>query len=129
MKKVLLWIGGIFLSVILILGLIGYLSGPPKPEKKAALAKTASKRSNRDLLDDALGKSNVTLCEVYSWITKMEAQTRKDIEAKYPDMNVIDRTAKLDQIRDEKWKEYCANENLPVSIQTSVNVYGFEECK
>ncbi|GAB3767854.1 hypothetical protein GCM10028818_01350 [Spirosoma horti] len=129
MKKVLKWIGGIFLSVILILGLIGYLSGPAKPEQKSAPEKTVTKISNREVLDDALGKSDVTLCKAYNWISEMEAKTRKDIETKHPDMNIADRIAKLEQIRDQKWNAYCAKANLPVSMRPLVNAYGFEECK
>ncbi|WP_019986276.1 hypothetical protein [Rudanella lutea] len=128
MKKTLTRIAGFAVGVVLMLALIGYVFGPNESAQDAPKA-VAVNLNSAEGIDSFLQEKGLSLCEVYKWIGDMEAETRAQVEKEYPSMNVVDRSNRLDDVRDLKWKEYCVKQNLPDSIRTYVNGYGLESCK
>lgn len=122
MKKTLIWVGSISVSLVLLLALIGYIAGPQKPE---ATKKETKQENGLERLNAILKKSDLSLCEVYHWVEDMEASTRKDT----PDMTASDQIEHLEQLREKRWMAYCAKHNLDDTLKTYIGVYGFEQCK
>lgn len=123
MKKTLLWLAGGVVSILIVLAVIGYFAGPA-PAKISEPVPI----DRRTQLNQTLASHDLTICEVYNWIGTMEAQTRKELEASEPNMNVLKRDDRLEQIRDEKWKQYRTTHQIPDSLRVLVNGYGLQEC-
>lgn len=103
--------------------------GDSANHKGTTATKSTENLSVEEKLNKTLEAKGLSLCDSYHWIEDMEAETRQTIEKEKPDMNIVDRTSLLENVRDEKWSAYCKEHQLPDSIRASINGFGFESCK
>jgi hypothetical protein len=127
MKRVLIWIAGVTVGGLLLLALIGYLSGPQKP-----LVDQTEVGTDKDQLAElksTLQAHDLELCDAYHWIGNMENETRHFVETNQPALNAADKDKRIEFMREQEWNGYCIKHNLPDSIRTEINVYGMSECE
>lgn len=127
MKRVLVWIAGVVVGGLLLLAVIGYLSGPQKPSAERAEAETTNNRLTE--LKSTLEAHNLDLCDTYHWIENMEKETRLLVETNQPKASATEKNESIEFMRDQEWMGYCKKHRIPDSVRTEINIYGMSECK